>query len=59
MAMSLALSRSISTSRHIETQGLNLRRYVPTPIPQKKTKRDRPNATKLGGYWSRFIKLIM
>tara|TARA_B000000557_G_C20809377_1_gene459263 strand:- start:1403 stop:1579 length:177 start_codon:yes stop_codon:yes gene_type:complete len=37
--MSIALAKSISTSRCIETQGYNLRRHVITPIPQKKSKK--------------------
>lgn len=39
--MSLALAKSISTSRCIETQGYNLRRNVITPVPQKKLKKQK------------------
>ena len=39
--MSLALAKSISTSRSIETQGYNLRRHVITPIPQKRPKKQK------------------
>ncbi len=39
--MSLALANSISASRCIETQGYNLRRHVVTPIPQKKSKKEK------------------
>ena len=39
--MSLALAKSISTSRSIETHGYNLRRHVITPIPQKRPKKQK------------------
>tara|TARA_B100000287_G_scaffold434603_1_gene499529 strand:+ start:831 stop:1004 length:174 start_codon:yes stop_codon:yes gene_type:complete len=54
--MSLALANSILTSRCIETQGYNLRRHVVTPIPQKKSKKEKKRVLyqKFRDYIKRF-----